>query len=138
MKNPMRPGAFLVYYFIATVVSLAFFLIIGLFSEARAESPKPPNLPNTLGTMANNAGGNIIFSLTECSQQQGKRTAWLVIAYSDKGSTEFGCWKLSPDGSLLAVRWDIDKSVNIYPIESLVISDTAQRLYDESNKRKGF
>ncbi len=135
MKNPMRPGAFLVYYFIATVVSLAFFLLLGLFGEARAESPKPPNLPHTLGTMANDAGGNIIFSLTECTAPKG---GWVAITYAASGKTHFGCWKLAEDGSLLAVRWDTDKSISIYPIESLVISDTAQRLYDESKKRERF
>lgn len=104
-------------------------LLVGFPGVLRAES-----IPNTIGTIPNEAGGAIVFTLTASDKcRKDERVVYTSDSAGKIGN--FGCYSLL--GDQLLVRYLKDTDAYSYPFANLVLSAEFLEYLVNKEKKKG-
>lgn len=101
-----------------------FFLLLALCVPAFAD---------TMATLRNSAGGQIVLTDVETSQCKGFVGAAYTTA--DNNQTYWGCW--FSDDLMVHIRWN-DGDTRAYPLRNFIINDEVVRRYKERRKGKSY
>jgi hypothetical protein len=105
-------------------VKSKFFLFLALCCSAHAD---------TIATLKNRAGGQIVLTDVETTQCKG----FVGAAYStgDNNQTTWGCW--FSDDLMVHIRW-YDGDTRAYPLVNFVVNEEVLRRYKDRKKGKSY
>lgn len=109
---------------------VALFLLLALMAVLSPPAAGQPVNENIVGTLRNQAGGNITFS----TLRNGCESPYIFRMWSRTatGNAVYGCWQLV--GAELHVRWDSGTvRYSVFSIENIELTDWFERRVEQNS-----